>query len=224
MTDPGDLAEFMEFLEFAHGKVLLPIPDRRQDTSFSCGPACLEACASYFGIEVPEATLREWADADPDEGTEADDLAEAARALGLEADVRTGMTVEDVHACLMAGCPVIVGLQAYGAAAEEEAGDSGHYEVAMGYDPETGTVTLQDPARDPEAGRTEMPAAKFEDVWKLADEAGNITERLGIVLQSPAPAGAGPAVSAKIAKLRREGKPADQAAAIAYSMQRRGEL
>ena len=168
------------------GPVLLEVPDRRQDTDYSCGPAALEAVASFYGIEVPEATLRSLSHTDKQVGTETDDLADAARQLGLKAQVMSGMELEDLQAHLDMGHPVIIGVQAYSTPEdvdpETQEADSGHYDVAIGYDAAKNSVTIQDPARAPDAGRQTVNADSFVKAWRLMADSGRWIPGIGIVI------------------------------------------
>src|SRR3989442_7882841 len=56
----------------------------KQETRYSCAPACLRMVLSAWGVEVEEAELRQLADCSP-LGTDAFQLVEAARALGFTA-------------------------------------------------------------------------------------------------------------------------------------------
>ena len=196
----------------------LPVPDRRQQTSYSCGPACLRIVAEYFGIEVPEATLRKWADTNPEIGTTAEDLVATAEELGLSADLQTGLSLKEVAGHVAQNHPVIAGIQAWGTPEEEARGEAGHYVVVTGV--EDDVVTLQDPAREAEAGKMEMSGSEFEQRWRLDEEGGGTVDRLGIILSKPAASGGkgDDWISQKVAKLRKEGKSEDQAVAIAYHM------
>lgn len=202
------------------GAPVLPVPDRRQDTSYSCGPACLEAVLAYMGQRVDEATLRALSDTDPAVGTEAGGLVRASRALGLGAELQDGMTLEGIARHLAARHPVIAGVQAYGTPKEEADGQAGHWVVVTGYDASTGTVSLQDPARGPDGGPDTMAAKDFMDHWRLANDAGEMVERPAVVVSGTVAKGDASAdwIAAKIGKLRSEGYDEKQAVAIAYSM------
>jgi hypothetical protein len=56
----------------------------KQETRYSCAPACLRMVLSAWGVDVAEAELRQLSDCSP-LGTDAFRLVEAARALGFKA-------------------------------------------------------------------------------------------------------------------------------------------
>jgi predicted double-glycine peptidase len=94
--------------------VLLPgVPDTRQSTEYSCGAAALQAVLNYWGRDVGEEDLRELLNTDPESGTYPEDILRVARELGLEAEYRENLTLEEIEASVVQGVPVIVDCQAW---------------------------------------------------------------------------------------------------------------
>jgi predicted double-glycine peptidase len=118
---------------------LLDLPDVRQQKDWSCGAACLRACALYFGVgPKSEAEFRALLGTDSD-GTQPEDLERAAVGLGLE--VAAGeMSLDDLRRYTDQGWPVICPVQQKG----HGAGDSqGHYVCVVGVS--DFSVFVQDP-------------------------------------------------------------------------------
>lgn len=118
------------------GAIKAPVPQVPQTTDYSCGAAALAAVLSYYGVATDERQVMREARSDPQEGTPPLALQRVARAHGLQAEIRTGMTIAQVTGYLDRGAPVILDIQAY---AKDPRGyatnwEDGHYVVAIGYD------------------------------------------------------------------------------------------
>lgn len=112
---------------------LLPVPAVQQETDFSCGAAALLAVLRFFGAAGPEegeASLYERLSTSPELGTDPEMIAREARTRGLDANWRTGVTVDDLRAATAQGTPVILDLQDPDDGAI--VGADGHYVVAVG--------------------------------------------------------------------------------------------
>lgn len=161
----------------------LGMPMHRQETNYSCGAAAVRIVLLYYGIDVPEAYLREALGSDPQEGTEPDVMVDYLNRAGLNAEMRQ-MTVAELHKCVEAGIPVILDLQAW--SEEPETADyatdlvDGHYVVLSGHG--GGQLYFADPANDePVYLRGQDLAPRWHDV----DSDGVAYHRLGITVQAP---------------------------------------
>lgn len=95
--------------------------------------------------------------------------------LGLDAELHTGGTLDDLRTALDGDTDVIIGLDA----ADLYSGDggpfdqgmlSGHAVVITGIDDEAGVVYINDPAF-PDGAGVEIPIDQFEDAWTDSDHA-----------------------------------------------------
>ena len=93
--------------------------------------------------------------------------------LGLDAELRTGGTMDDLRTALDGDTDVIIGLDA----ADLYSGDggpfdqgmlSGHAVVITGIDDEAGVVYINDPAF-PDGAGVEIPIEQFDDAWTDSD-------------------------------------------------------
>lgn len=128
---------------------LLRMPDVRQTTDYSCGPTALQAVLGYYGEEHFEQDLMQLCQADPQEGTPPEKLAEAARALGFQAEIRQNLSLEDLQQSIEGGVPVMVAAQAWRNEDQFQTPwnniwDSGHWMVAVGIDEHN--VYFEDPS------------------------------------------------------------------------------
>jgi predicted double-glycine peptidase len=116
---------------------LLPVPIISQATPWTCGPASLMAALVYFGLyDDTESRLATELGATPEQGIDPGSIAALARRLGLHAEVRTGLTLDDLAAELARGSVVILAVQAWAARPVDPATDweDGHYVVLVGID------------------------------------------------------------------------------------------
>ncbi len=106
--------------------------------------------------------------ADPEGGTPPPDLAEAARKLGLQADLREGMTLPQLERCAILGKPVLCCVQMHG---------GGHWIAVVGR--EGKRLKLVDTLAD---GDVTMDRDEFGRRWQDTDEDGKRWVRTGIIL------------------------------------------
>lgn len=176
----------------------LRVPNVRQATTHTCGAAALLAVLGYWGAyDGTESSLAKRLGSEPVEGTKVAAIVKAARELGLEAEAREKMTVEDLRAALGRGDTVIVNLQAW-ADWESEAPplrgeawgrrwEDGHYVVLVGMD--EANAYFMDPSVL--SGRAWVPLSELPHRWHDYEREGKAVrrfERLGIVVRGKTPA------------------------------------
>lgn len=165
---------------------ILPVPDVRQSTTWSCGPSALQAVMMYWGREILESDLMRMCHTTSD-GTSPDDVVRVAREQGFDAQLRDGLTVDDLKASVNAGVPVIVECQAWRDGADlqrpwKDIWDSGHFMVVIGVDERN--VYFEDPSLL--GSRGVIPRAEFEERWHDVDDRPHV--HTGIFVQGSKPA------------------------------------
>ena len=148
----------------------------------NCGPATLTMAMSYFGSTQTQA------DAAPhlkpnrdDKNVGPDELAAYARAVGFDAKVRLGGSIDLLKRFINHNLPVIVETwQVY------EGDGLGHYRLITGYDDATGQLNTYDSLNGPDF---RVDYAQFDADWRVFN-------RLYIVIYPPASeqAGTAPAI------------------------------
>ncbi|MBI4818957.1 MAG: C39 family peptidase [Deltaproteobacteria bacterium] len=130
----------------SQGSAVLPLPDVRQSTSYTCGAAALLSVLAYFGEEQREDRLAFRLGATEDKGVNPEAILRVAREYGLTAELREGMKVEDLEVAVRNGSPVIVALQAWVDQPTDFGNDwdDGHYAVVVGVD--GNEVIFEDPS------------------------------------------------------------------------------
>lgn len=92
----------------------LKVPLVPQATSYSCGAAAMLAVLLYWNlIDANESSLYEALGTSPEQGTHPARIRDHARKLGLKAEIRTGLSLEDLEKGLAAGHTLIVDFQAW---------------------------------------------------------------------------------------------------------------
>lgn len=130
----------------------LGVPLHEQETDYSCGAAALLSVLRYWNVfSGKESDLYGPLGTDPRQGTEPPKLEQVARAMGLKAQLRKGMSVHDLREALARGETVIVDIQAWreGATANipwEQDWEDGHYVVLIGID--RANAYFEDPVLD----------------------------------------------------------------------------
>lgn len=140
------------------------VPDVRQSTGYSCGAAVLQAVLSYWGTSEREDRLMARLHTTPQNGTSPDNIVRVAREYGLKAELREGLTLEDLEAALRKGLTVIVDLQAWRQKDDKpwtETWDDGHYMALLGMD--ANNLYFEDPSLL--GSRGFIPRAEFLDRW-----------------------------------------------------------
>lgn len=142
----------------------------RQSTEYTCGPSALQAVLRYWGKDVEEEELARLAGTTSEVGTFPEDLARSARALGFKADVKHGLSLDEVQKFTAAGHPMIALAQVWlsarsnGSQSVEDLWDNGHYIVVLGVD--KNYVYFQDPYVL--MSKAFIPRKLFESHWHQA--------------------------------------------------------
>jgi predicted double-glycine peptidase len=144
---------------------LLNVPDVRQPTNSSSGPTALQAVLNYYGTDKPVDVLINMTNTS-DNGTIPDNLAQAARDLGFNAEIKENMTLEDLQKNINQGTPTIIICQAWRDGNNtnqswKDDQDDGHYMVVIGIDDKN--VYLEDPAIL--GSRGFIPIQEFLERW-----------------------------------------------------------
>ena len=80
-------------------------PFHKQETRYSCVPACLRMVLGSFGVDISESELRTRCDCTP-YGTDALMAVDAARALGFVKTAKYTLSLEELKTVVTAGpCP-----------------------------------------------------------------------------------------------------------------------
>lgn len=167
----------------------LPVPLVRQATSYSCGAAAMLAVFQYWGVyDGSESGLYERLGTTENDGTDPRSMARAARELGLKAELKEGLTVEDLRAALGRGETVVLDLQAWQSEDDPTPADygdnweDGHYVVLVGMDRRFVYVM------DPSLGRGRYGYLTIEELpsrWRdYEDRDGKVwrNHRLGLIV------------------------------------------
>ena len=164
----------------------LPVPMVSQATSWTCGAAALMSALLYFGVfDDPESRLDAELAASPDLGVNPVRMAATARRYGVDAEVRTRLTLDDLAAELDRSAVVILAIQAWPShpvADWSAAWDDGHYVVLVGMD--AGRVYLMDPSV--RTGYGYLPRGELLRRWHDRDAVDGrdvVYDRLGIVIR-----------------------------------------
>lgn len=153
----------------------------RQQTSYSCGAACLAALCQHFQVKPDtEAELAALLGTDPDDGTRLLEVRAVAEALGLRVTEFAGdADLLQLAQQTGAGNPVLCPVQMYEGTAEygaaELAQQKGHYVVALAV---TATdVVVEDPATE---ARVPVPRTTFVQRWHDVDADGRAYRQHGL--------------------------------------------
>lgn len=161
-----------------------PVPEVRQRTDYTCGPAALLAALAFLGVQATEDELSNLAGT-TDAGTPPEGLQAAAGAKGATAEIREGMTLDDLRTELDQGHVVIVAIQAWAETPPEggyaDVWEHGHYVVPTEVE-EDGSVLVEDPSVN--NARAKLGPGELEERWHDED---NHRRRvgLGVVVSMP---------------------------------------
>jgi len=145
--------------------LLLGIPDKRSDslvgfadfprkfqfTSYTCGPCCVYAITSFFGVDVSYREVYEKLKTDSD-GTAEAPVIRFLRSHGMRVGRRPKMSWRDLVKAIATDNVVMVGL------------DGDHYGVVYAIDEKEDTVYLSDPSWKSQLFR-ESSISQFEKRW-----------------------------------------------------------
>ena len=142
----------------------------RQSTDYTCGPSALQAVLAYWGRDVEENDLAALLGTTSEVGTFPEDIARGARTLGFQAEVREGLTLDEVQAHTSSGEPMIALAQVW--RSQKDAAlksvsnewENGHYIVVLGVDDRN--VYFQDPFV--RMSKAFIPRKTFEEHWHHA--------------------------------------------------------
>lgn len=146
----------------------LAVPDVRQATDYTCGASALQAVLAYYGIESREDILVRELGADPNAGVNPPAIIRVARDRGLTAELRQGMTVDEIAAIIRTGSPVLVALQAWSdepRSTYRDDWDDGHYAIIVAV--EQDLIVFEDPSVL--GSRSVLSRGEFEDRWHDTD-------------------------------------------------------
>ncbi|OHD25071.1 MAG: hypothetical protein A2Y38_02675 [Spirochaetes bacterium GWB1_59_5] len=174
-------ARYLRKLAADQDEFLLPFPEARQSTEFTCGAAAAQAVLYYYGHEYREEQLVK-ALGTTTEGTDTGAIVRVL--LGAKLSVYAGrMSLGHVKWCLRQGFPVILVIQAWGEAVAEEnrqvgydRNQDGHYVVAIGY--KAGHIICEDPSVL--SNRGVIPEVELDERWH-DEKHGIVLDHFGIV-------------------------------------------
>ena len=168
------------------------MPIVRQATFWSCGPAALLSVLFYWRVyDGNESSLYADLGTTPEQGTSPRMIARVGRTFGLQAQMRSGMTVASLRAALVRGDTVILDIQAWHAEGDgppcwRDEWEDGHYLVLVGMDRER--VYVMDPAAA--GGYGWFFLSEIEDRWHDYEVVGGRRvewRHLGIVIRGRRP-------------------------------------
>ncbi len=169
---------------------LLAVPLISQAHPWSCGAAALMSALVYFGkFDEAEARLDDELGANPKNGTRVARIVDEARRFGLQAEARTGMTLEDLGREVARGSVVIAAIQAWPAqkvADWSTTWEDGHYVVVVGLSRDR--VFVMDPSV--RTGYAYLRRPDFLARWHDYElDAGRkvVWDKLGIVIRGTTP-------------------------------------
>ena len=175
--------------------VLIELPLVRQSTAYSCGVACTQSILRYTGydFDVREDNLISALGANDESGTRYERIVELLNTNShysdssqdgnmnrITAEAGFNLTVDELCAYLDQGKPVICAIQAWAyltASEYETEYDSGHYVIAIGYDPDN--IYFMDPSTS--GNYAYIPKDEFAARWHDAD-GEDAVDQFGIVV------------------------------------------
>jgi hypothetical protein len=175
----------------------------RQATEYSCGACALQAVLRYWGKDVDETELMRLMGTNDAVGTYPENMVRGVHALGLQAEARENLTLDEVRSVTDQGHPVIGLAQVWRSASASPGSprdewDSGHYIVILGVDNDY--VYIQDPYV--RMAKAFVPRPVFEEHWHQimgGKATGNRTiERCAVFVTGERPAGEAAEASAAL--------------------------
>ena len=181
----------------------LALPLVRQAAPYSCGAAAMQSVFLYWGVyDGGETGLYEMLGTRESDGTDPRQMAEAARGMGLRAELLEGMTVADLRARLAKGETVVLDIQAWseGDPTPEDWTDNtedGHYVVLAGMDALNAYV--MDPSIAGAYGW--FPLSELATRWHDYEDRGGVVWKnrgLGLAVSGGTPAPVFPAPARRV--------------------------
>ncbi|MGO9387662.1 MAG: C39 family peptidase [Methanobacterium sp.] len=129
---------------------LLNVPNVEQPNNYTSGPTSLQAVLAYYGTNINLDELINSTNTTLENGTLPNNIAQAARQNGFNAQIQQNMTLQDLQQNINNGTPVIIDCQAWRSNTtnlnENWTNDTmnGHYMVVIGIDNQN--VYFEDPA------------------------------------------------------------------------------
>jgi predicted double-glycine peptidase len=147
-------------------KLLMEVPLVEQSTAYTCGAAAMQGVFMYYGLEHSEESLAKEMGSTPALGTAHEKMAEAAVKRGIDAVVKSNLTLKDLADQIELNQPVIVEAQAWPDPERPtkpypETWDHGHYMILIGIDAHT--LYFVDPSLPGRRGF--IPAEEFLTRW-----------------------------------------------------------
>jgi ABC-type bacteriocin/lantibiotic exporter with double-glycine peptidase domain len=139
----------------------------KQETTYSCVPACLRMVLSGLGLDLTEERLREMSDCSPLFGTEAMRAVDAARGLGFAGAAKYTLRYEELRGLVEGGRYPIAYLSLEAIGGTEES----HAVVVIGADEEA--VTVYDPLH----GERRISRQSFTTGWAARHNLVILVER-----------------------------------------------
>ena len=172
-----------EFAAYIKGHKFAEVPAVRQKTPWTCGPASLLAVCKAYGINTTEEAIRDLAGTTEEGGTNPEQMAAAARALGLIAEPMEPMNFNHLVTCMDRGYPVIACIQAWGTPKEMERDQAGHWVVFTGLDGDK--ISLMDPAVD-DGKCLRLETKSLMENWHDKDANGVPYDHFGLIIKGKA--------------------------------------
>lgn len=144
----------------------LYFPDILQNSSYSCGDACVQAVLAYYGIEYTEHKLEKILKTDENCGTSIKPMLSFFKRKKYK--IKHGkFTIDDLKKFIHKEIPVIILLQAWGPVGTDytRTNQYGHYVIVSGYN-KRGFI-IEDPAI---FGRGFLSNAQLKKRWHADDE------------------------------------------------------
>lgn len=139
----------------------------RQETTYSCVPACLRIALSSFGVEITEERLRELCDCTPVFGTEALQAIKAAHQLGFTGTAKHTLSFDELRSLVEDEHYPIVFIDLRPISGIKQA----HAAVVGAFSDEAVIVY------DPEYGKRSLSHQSFNTAWALRHNLAILVER-----------------------------------------------
>lgn len=154
---------------------VLPVPQLRQQTDFSCGASSLQAVLQFYGVDIEEDVLRKRLGTDAKDGTDAADMAALLREEGVNARALEGLGTAQLVRAVRGGNPVLVCFQK-APLSEVHKIENGHWAVVAGVS--GNELLFMDPSG---TGTVSLSIPQFEARWVDDESDGRVKLRLAVV-------------------------------------------